>query len=113
MATFIKSVNNESDTPVAYLGTQFQIGGTGWAALGFAPKQSHDCYNWTVEGTQGNQALLTKAGAFYIWDDNWYIFYREAGSKEQKVLTKVQGPVPNIVLRVDSDGKPSATQVSS
>lgn len=110
MATKIKSVNNASSAPVAYLGSQFGVP-TGWAAWGFPPTASKD-FGWTIEKTAGNQALSTQAGVFYIWDDgNWAIRYRKAGSTENKVLIQVHGPWdPEIVLTVGNDGMPTAIQ---
>ena len=113
MATIISKLNNQSDTPVAYLGVSTLVTPTptGWAAWGFAPQASHD-FGWTVETGEKKQALLTKAGVFYIWDDkNWNILYEAEGSTKQVVLIKLHGPFnPNIVLTVDAEGNLSATQ---
>ncbi|MFS8779743.1 hypothetical protein [Synechococcus sp. W55.1] len=115
MATIIKSVNNESDTPVAYLGKQetLPIAPTGWRAWGFAPNANHD-FGWEIETRRGYQALLTKAGVFYIWDNgSWLILYQKAGSTESVVLIALEGPWnPQIELTVKSDGMPSARQLS-
>ena len=110
MATTISKVNNASDTPVAYLGKQSSAS-TGWAAWGFAPDADQG-FGWTIETTEGAQALLTQAGVFYVWDNgNWTILYRKADSTRSTVLVEVHGPGnPQIVLTVDSAGMPGATQ---
>jgi hypothetical protein len=110
MATQISSLQNNSNTPVAYLGTDSSKP-TKWAAWGFAPNASAN-FGWTVETTKGHQALLTQAGVFYIWDNgNWTILYQKAGSTVEGVLIEVHGPGnPNIILTVGADGSPSATQ---
>ncbi len=47
MSTTISALNNESDTPVAYLGRNDRTP-TPWAAWGFAADARHD-FGWTVE----------------------------------------------------------------
>jgi hypothetical protein len=115
MATIIQTVNNESDTPVAYLGTA----DGGWASQGFAP-DGEAGFDWKIiirpnPQDPPQQALLTKGGVFYIWDNgNWTILYQKAGSSSIQLLTQVQGPGnPEITLTVGPDGTPSATQNDS
>jgi hypothetical protein len=109
MATIISTVKNNSDTPVAYVG-QGGVVPTGWSSWGFP---AHDVFgfNWIVETTKGKQALLTKSGAYFIWDDgNWNIKCQQAGHAEF-VLTHVDMAIPiAIELTVNENGEPSALQ---
>lgn len=113
MATAYTMVTNDSGTPIAYLGEATGLP-TPWKAYGFAAN-SREFFSWEVTFNKGDQALLTKAGVFYIWDDgDWKILCEKEGSSTPETLVKLEGPgIPftKIELKVDSDGGPSATQV--
>ena len=108
MATKIKSVRNESEFPIAYVGTGASL--TGWVAYGFGPKAT-DNLDWKVETNEGNQALLTKAGTFFIWDAGGWEIKVKHGDDPATTLVKVTGMFPEIELIVNDKGLPSAKQI--
>jgi hypothetical protein len=111
MATTISKVKNDSANPVAYVGKGGAAAPTGWSAYAFPPS-SESGFGWTVETHQYAQALLTKAGEFYIWDDgNYNIMYQPVG-KPAAVLVHVNWKIPiAIAVQVDGNGNPSARQL--
>ena len=109
MATSISKLNNKSDTPVAYVGNGG--GSTGWSSWAFPANSEHQ-FGWQVEINENCQVLLTKSGAYFIWDDgDWNIRCKKA-DHEAFILVHVNAPVPlNIELSVSENGEPSAKQL--
>ena len=114
MSTTISALNNESDTPVAYLGRNDRTP-TPWAAWGFAADARHD-FGWTVETRRESQALLTKNGIYYVWDDgDWNVRCLKAGTTSEFILAHLNAvpfQEPAIQLTVGADGSPSANQIN-
>lgn len=108
MATVIKAVNNQSDVAVAYVGRDAGTP-TGWAAWGFAPADEHD-FGWTITPTHRDQMIFTKAGSWFIWDDNWKIrAQRPSGAAETLVSLDSSKPL-TIEIDVDAEGRISGKQ---
>lgn len=109
MATKINAVINTSNEPVAYVGKSGME--TGWSAWAFAPQSEHN-FSWVIETTKGNQALLTKAGQFTIWDDgDWNIRVQHNGESET-VLVHVNAALQiQINLSINENGYISASQI--
>jgi hypothetical protein len=114
MSTQIKTLDNQSDTPAAYLGRNDQVP-THWAAWGFGSHARYD-FDWAVETHRESQALLTKNGVYYVWDDgDWNIRCLKAGTTNEFVLVHVNAvpfQSPAIQLTVGPDGSPSANQIN-
>lgn len=108
MATKIQAIRNDSQFPIAYVGTD--LSHTGWAAWGFGPKATGG-FGWEVERNEGNQALFTQRGTFFIWDaGNWDIMIKPANGGAT-LLVHVNGSFPEILITVSVSGEPSAKQI--
>lgn len=114
MATTITSIMNKSKYHTAYLGKSNLVP-TGWSAWGFGPDQKHD-FGWTVVTTQGDQALLTKSGAYVIWDDGNYNINVKHNDEPPHVLVHVDArPFKgiHIEITVEDSGNLSARQLET
>jgi len=117
MATTIKSIVNKSKYHAAYLGKRGSEP-TGWSAWGFGPDQKYDfgIGAWTVETTEGNQALLTRDGDYVIWDDGNYNIKVKHNDDPPHVLVHVDArPIRgiHIEITVEENGQLSARQLET
>lgn len=117
MATTIKSIVNKSKYHAAYLGKS-KLVQTGWSAWGFGPDQKYDfgIDAWTVVTTQGDQALLTKSGAYVIWDDGDWNIKVKHNDEPPHVLVHVDArPIKgiHIEITIEDTGQLSARQLET
>lgn len=111
MATKIAAVNNDSDSPAAYLGKDASTP-TGWRAYGFAPAKRDD-FGWMVTFEPRDQMIFTYAAGAYIWDNgNWQILEQRPGQSKAAVLITLEHKAdPEIVITIAGDGSLSAEQL--
>lgn len=119
MATIIKSIANKSKYHAAYLGkSNLPLPRTGWSAWGFGPDQKYEfgIDAWTVVTTQGDQALLTKSGAYVIWDDGDWNIKVKHNDEPPYVLVHVDARFfkgIQIEITIEDTGQLSAKQLDT
>ncbi|WP_257165326.1 hypothetical protein [Bradyrhizobium sp. SRS-191] len=112
MTTTIDKITNQSAAPVAYVGKK---GGTptGWASWAFAPNAPDQGFGWDVTGNFKDQALLTSAGEWWVWDNNWTIFFQNVQTGQQVAVPVSGSGILHIQVTVDAAGMVSGSQLKS
>ncbi|WP_035648295.1 hypothetical protein [Bradyrhizobium sp. ORS 285] len=111
MTTKIADINNQSAAPVAYVGKDGSTS-TGWAAWGFAPNADQG-FGWDVTANFKDQALLTSAGEWWVWDNNWTIYFQNVQTGQQVSVPVSGSGILSIQVTVDAAGMVSGKQLKS